>query len=41
MKVISNMPVGKKTKGGIALPDTKEHRIVINKIIPAANNVYN
>mgnify|MGYP003632711184 CR=1 FL=1 len=35
MKVISSMPSGNKTKVGIALPDTKEQRIVINKIIPA------
>ena len=35
MKVISSLPSGKKTKVGIALPDTKEQRIVINEIIPA------
>lgn len=35
MKVISSLPSGNKTKVGIALPDTKEQRIVINKIIPA------
>jgi len=35
MKVISSMPAGNKTKVGIALPDTEEQRIVINKIIPA------
>ena len=35
MKVISSLPSGNKTKVGIALPDTEEQRIVINKIIPA------
>ncbi|GAB5473770.1 MAG: hypothetical protein Mars2KO_18690 [Maribacter sp.] len=35
MKVISSSPAGNKTKVGIALPDTKEQRLVINKIIPA------
>ena len=39
MKVISSLPSGKKTKVGIALPDTKEQRIVINKIIPALNKL--
>ncbi|CAL2082986.1 conserved hypothetical protein [Tenacibaculum dicentrarchi] len=35
MKVISSLPSGNKTKVGIALPDTEEQRIVINKINPA------
>lgn len=35
MKVISSLPAGSKTKVGIALPDTEEQRLVINKIIPA------
>lgn len=39
MKVISSLPSGNKTKVGIALPDTKEQRIVINKIIPALNKL--
>jgi len=39
MKVISSLPAGNKTKVGIALPDTKEQRIVINKIIPALNKL--
>jgi len=39
MKVISSMPAENKTKVGIALPDTEEQRIVINKIIPALNKL--
>jgi len=39
MKVISSLPSGNKTKVGIALPDTKEQRIVINKIIPALHKL--
>ena len=39
MKVISSLPSGNKTKVGIALPDTSEQRIVINKIIPALNKL--
>ncbi|WP_375324048.1 hypothetical protein [Flagellimonas sp. GZD32] len=35
MKVISSEPAGKKTKAGIALPDNKEHRKVIEIIYPA------
>lgn len=33
------MPAENKTKVGIALPDTEEQRIVINKIIPALNKL--
>ncbi|MBZ9729991.1 hypothetical protein LB467_09865 [Salegentibacter sp. JZCK2] len=35
MKIISNLPAGNQTRVGIALPDTKEQRQVINNIIPA------
>lgn len=34
MKVLSSLPAGIKTKVGIALPDIKSQRQVINQIIP-------